>query len=418
MRIWAQRLNAVPYDQWTVGAATALDHWIAVDVLGMTESTWNALLDHHDETSNTDHYPHNISRTRDIVSVRQALFPETILFASTTTPQDLDTLYHNNHESASSSEEDMELRKDDDDELDATERSIDELLASLGGAIDDHHHDDSDATTEKEEQQDGDAMLAQMVDQLQDWRQKNLDLPFDSWSSDTKNEFNTWLNRYVEALASDVDKLEQVDMDATREALLSEPPTTRDQSNQFWKQLQDESEAEIFLQHLLASNNNNNNNTSNTPSEEAFAAFLELPYDVQLRKLVDMGTLRPILDEYTSDTDRAAFVQRYGETLMEGVQVEHLVPDPNGPITGNDLLETSSVVVNTKHISKDDRFRIQLLEHGTDEYGTPRSERARALYRAWNTMKSGRARYEELLFKSGKLDLRATTTNKNNNKDE
>ena len=26
---WTQRLQAIPYRQWTVGATTALDHWIA-----------------------------------------------------------------------------------------------------------------------------------------------------------------------------------------------------------------------------------------------------------------------------------------------------------------------------------------------------------------------------------------------------
>ena len=45
LAIWGKRLAAVPYHRWTLGATTALDHWIAVDVLGMEESNWDALLD-------------------------------------------------------------------------------------------------------------------------------------------------------------------------------------------------------------------------------------------------------------------------------------------------------------------------------------------------------------------------------------
>jgi hypothetical protein len=43
--IWTKRLQAVPYKQWTVGASTALDHWIAKRVLGLSEETWLALLE-------------------------------------------------------------------------------------------------------------------------------------------------------------------------------------------------------------------------------------------------------------------------------------------------------------------------------------------------------------------------------------
>ena len=43
--VWTKRLQAVPYNQWTVGASTALDHWIAKRVLGLSEETWLALLE-------------------------------------------------------------------------------------------------------------------------------------------------------------------------------------------------------------------------------------------------------------------------------------------------------------------------------------------------------------------------------------
>lgn len=45
MILWTKRLQAVPYRQWTVGASTALDHWIAKRVLGLSEETWLALLE-------------------------------------------------------------------------------------------------------------------------------------------------------------------------------------------------------------------------------------------------------------------------------------------------------------------------------------------------------------------------------------
>lgn len=45
MITWTKRLQAVPYRQWTVGASTALDHWIAKRVLALSEETWLALLE-------------------------------------------------------------------------------------------------------------------------------------------------------------------------------------------------------------------------------------------------------------------------------------------------------------------------------------------------------------------------------------
>jgi hypothetical protein len=45
MITWTKRLQAVPYRQWTVGASTALDHWIAKRVLGLSEETWLSLLE-------------------------------------------------------------------------------------------------------------------------------------------------------------------------------------------------------------------------------------------------------------------------------------------------------------------------------------------------------------------------------------
>ena len=42
---WTKRLQAVPYEQWSVGGSVALDHWIARRVLGISEETWLELME-------------------------------------------------------------------------------------------------------------------------------------------------------------------------------------------------------------------------------------------------------------------------------------------------------------------------------------------------------------------------------------
>jgi hypothetical protein len=67
------------------------------------------------------------------------------------------------------------------------------------------------------------------------------------------------------------------------------------------------------------------------------AAFWSLNYDDQLERLLNPGALRPLLDEYTSESDRTKFLQRHGGTLLAGVELEHLVEDPESPIRYGDL---------------------------------------------------------------------------------
>lgn len=45
LAIWSGRLRSVPYSRWTIGASTALDHWVAREVLQMDEATWQTVLD-------------------------------------------------------------------------------------------------------------------------------------------------------------------------------------------------------------------------------------------------------------------------------------------------------------------------------------------------------------------------------------
>jgi hypothetical protein len=94
---------------------------------------------------------------------------------------------------------------------------------------------------------------------------------------------------------------------------------------------------------------------------------------------------------------------RYGDYLLEGVEMDHLVPDPQGLITVSDLGDR---LVRQWKVSKDERFRLEKIPFGSDEFGTDVSKRARDLYRAWNKLKAGRAHYEEKQFRQGELGLR------------
>ena len=178
LNIWGRRLQAVPYNQWTLGASTALDHWIAVDVLGMSEGTWNRLLSGElevdiEKSRGADVTIGDLARNKDIVTVRSTLFPETILAGI------------QGDDSGVSDEIVAELL---DDEKDATERSIDELLASLGGFEDD---DDAMNTHPSDDPKQDPATWANTVmDTLQDWRAKNEETPYDEWDAAAKGQFN------------------------------------------------------------------------------------------------------------------------------------------------------------------------------------------------------------------------------------
>ena len=190
--------------------------------------------------------------------------------------------------------------------------------------------------------------------------------------------------------------LDSVDMDATRDALLALPPQSKEESNQFWDSIRDETAAEIFLQRLLEAG----------PPEGATSAqkiFWEMSYEDQLAKLVNLGAIREIVDEYTAESDRAKFLARYGDYLLEGIALDHLVPDPKGPITGNEIGDRLA-----KHfrVKPNDRFRLEKIPYGSDEFGSAKSQRARDLFRAWNKFKAGRAHYEEKMFQRGLLGLR------------
>jgi hypothetical protein len=188
------------------------------------------------------------------------------------------------------------------------------------------------------------------------------------------------LKNYVTSLQDE--SLDQIDWDATRVALLSVPPMTRNESNVFWESIRDQTQAEIFLENL------------SQEGESTLAPFWQLPPEERVRRLTALGGLRPLLDEYSDDARRLAFLERHTDKLLEGLELEHIVMDPKGPITGEELLKLTSL----REIDENARYSVQALPYGSNEWG-------RVLFSEYNRHKVGRARYEERLFKEGKLGL-------------
>ncbi|KAG7346071.1 hypothetical protein IV203_005139 [Nitzschia inconspicua] len=359
MITWTKRLQAVPYRQWTVGASTALDHWIAKRVLGLSEETWLALLEGDS--------PELMGRGRDIVMARHALFPETILDAAT------DASEMDGDESDNSMDKDEELES---------------LLSSLSDWNDGKG---SDKMFSSFSSYDTSSFGDVLIDELQAWRQQNIELPYDDWSEGKKKEFMTWLQSFVTALLPD-SSLGSVNLEETRRNLLASPPLTRESANEFWDSIRDDTSAELFLQKLLEEKPDNSDHP-----------FWDLEYSTQLERLVNLGSIREIANEYASEADRSKFLTRYGHYLLEGVKFDHLIVDPTGSIMGSDL---GQQLQEKYKIGRTDRFSLRKIQYGDDGFGSEASERARSLYRAWNKLKAGRANYEEKLFQSKRLGLK------------
>jgi hypothetical protein len=223
-----------------------------------------------------------------------------------------------------------------------------------------------------------------------------------------------WLQRYIRTLISEGD-WKHIDLEETRIALLSSAPRTEEQSDTFWSHLQDETKADLFLHNLLQKGPPEG--LSGTEKE-----FWNLTYAEQHEKLMNLGAVRPLMDEYMGDHEREDFFRRYGDLLMDGVEMDYLVEDPDGPITANDL---GIEAIRTWGIGRGERFKLKKLPYragvtGDLEEGKTGSdialERSRALYEAWNKHKAGRARYEEQMFVQG--DLGVTYNSKSRNEME
>jgi hypothetical protein len=377
---WSERLQTVPYQEWTIGASTALDHWIAKNILDLSEETWQMLLEGESSV---------VGRGRDIVAVREALFPET---AFDTAGQTVD-----GDAAEADEEEAMTMMKD---EAEATEKSIEELLASLGGLNKPNEGANKDSWNWLDDDvgndADMDAKVDKLTEELQGWRQMNVTAVYDKWSDSDKQKFKSWMAKYVETLVPNAER-GRVDFDTTRHALLSEPPVTREQSAAFWSQLQDEGQAAALLEVMRKDG-------APVGASILQSAFWGLRYDEQLERLMNLGALRPLLDEYTTESDRTKFLQRHGDTLLAGVELEHLVQDPKGPIRYDDL---DGSTADELGVAKDARFRLEVQPYQSSG-DTSSQEKTRLLFMAWNQHKAGRARYEERLFQTGRLGLRYT----------
>jgi len=157
------------------------------------------------------------------------------------------------------------------------------------------------------------------------------------------------------------------------------------QSRALWANLADETSAQIFLDKML------NTKPTTSSSSDAYSSFFQLPYQEQLKRLVTVGTLRPVFDEYITENDFNTFWEDYKDTLLDGIPMEFLVKDRNGSITAEDIGETGA-----------EKYKVREEIYGKGDEKLKRQER---VYDAFGHFKALRAEYEEKLFKEGSLPL-------------
>ncbi len=191
---WGKRLQAVPYAKWTVGATTSLDHWIAVKVLQMTEESWQALLEGDARMT---------SRGRDLIAVRHSLFPETMMASHKRRQEEerqLNPMWGGDDDDEDEDNEDNKTKKKEDE---PDIRSIEELLATLGGSDFAKEYQKSQQQTKATASGSGSSFgqqddfagaltedkVTQLVDELQEWRGRNVEQPYEEWSKDQKQSF-------------------------------------------------------------------------------------------------------------------------------------------------------------------------------------------------------------------------------------
>ncbi|VEU40839.1 unnamed protein product [Pseudo-nitzschia multistriata] len=367
---WTKRLQAVPYNRWTVGASVSLDHWIAKRVLGLSEETWLALLEGNS--------PELMGRGRDIVMARHALFPETVVASD--------------FQSAA----DAEIDGTSDETSSGAEDDLDALLATLEGwNSSDNSGEESSETTTTPDDDSASSLEEKLTEELQAWRSQHVEQNYDNWNLEKQEEFMSWLETFVSSQVPE-SSLGRVDLEETRKNILESPPQQKEDADAFWNSISDETSAELFLQSLLQENK--------IGSEHP---FFELDYKTQLERLVNLGTIGEIANEYATEADRSKFLTRYGDYLLEGVQFDHLVPDSSGPISGSDL---GQHLREKYDIDSSDRFALKKIDHGAEGFDSKASKNARMLFVAWNQFKAGRAHYEEKLFKKGLLGLSYETS--------
>lgn len=192
MMQWSHMLqnSGIPYSEWTVGASTALDHWIARNILELSEATWDALLEGND--------PSLLSRGQDIVALRETLFPETRLDVR---EEDMLEQEHSTFEE----EEEESFSSSIDVPQPAMEKtkSVDELLNSLRGldrikdegetpqtatwSFDD---DTSSTSTPAPDHPAETDPIRMLTEELQEWRAQNSKSPYEQWPEHEQQRFS------------------------------------------------------------------------------------------------------------------------------------------------------------------------------------------------------------------------------------
>uniref|UniRef100_A0A7S3KXM6 Uncharacterized protein n=1 Tax=Amphora coffeiformis TaxID=265554 RepID=A0A7S3KXM6_9STRA len=213
-----------------------------------------------------------------------------------------------------------------------------------------------------------------MTTELQDYRRQKQSGTLD------KNVFAGWSRRYRETLG--INSVSDADF---AEALLADAPLDQDVSDKFWDRLTacSHAEAQVFANEM-------DKEMSAVASRYGIA-----PGDADA--LWNLAVLRPLLDEFTPETERQAFLTKYGDILLEGVPLEHLTvvspqDDLEGTVPASSLPPRwASSLPPTAHV------RLQVMAY--------RSNIDDDLYGLWKEHKAGRARYEEKLFRTHRLGL-------------
>jgi len=192
MMQWSRMLqnSGIPYKDWTIGASTALDHWIARNILDLSEATWDALLEGNDSSL--------LSRGQDIVVVRETLFPETVLDLRTDELIDDDDAEEDDDWTPVDEETSPAATSEPpayEPSTDARNKSVEELLKSLRIGV----HDDSEeenksgfafsGRTSTDEPKRKDA-IGTLTEELQQWRVQNAKSPYQQWPDGEKDRFS------------------------------------------------------------------------------------------------------------------------------------------------------------------------------------------------------------------------------------
>ena len=329
-----------------------------------------------------------MSKGQDIIAVREAVFPETTLDDSLRQEEAVEAPITSVPEEASGGQPEEKLE-------DLFDNLISETKNDPSARV---QMEDFDFFNEKEETSTvdfSDGAIEELVNELQAYRKKQWEEgPYEEWGDSEKAQFDTWIRKYVSTMSRG-NSTRKVDLEQTRMALLADPPVTKEDARDFWGRLQDEGQATALLDTMI----------KDGPPKGASilqAEFWNLPREEQIQRLLNLGVLQPLLDEYTKESDRLRFLQRHSDLLMAGMKLEHLVTDASGPISAKDLPDHVRVALN---VSDDDKFRMEQREYNSID-DLDAFTKSRALYRAWNEHKAGRARYEEKLFRTNRLGLR------------